>query len=49
MKTITFNLPTSIKEVKALIKERSDRRFCHNKKVLDTFAKKVINEIKRDC
>lgn len=43
MKQITIKIPTSFSELRKLFKERTDRRFKHNKSVLIEFAKSVHN------
>lgn len=42
MKTITFRIPTSWNEVKMLYKERTDKRYIHNQKVLKEMYAEII-------
>lgn len=41
MKEIKIKLPTSLSEVRAMFKERTGRRYKHNKSVLIEFAKDI--------
>lgn len=46
MKTITFNIFTSLAEVKSFLKELKSRRYKHNRNVMREFAQEIDNEIK---
>lgn len=41
MKELRINLPTSFAEVRAMLKERTDRRYRHNRAVLAEFGRSV--------
>lgn len=41
MKQITVKIPTSLSEIRQLFKEKTDRKFAHNKSVLIEFAKEI--------
>lgn len=41
MKQITIKIPTSFSEFRQLFKEKTDRKFAHNKSVLIEFAKEI--------
>jgi len=45
MKSLTIKIPTSYKELQAMLKERGDKRYKHNADVLSKFAYDVISEI----
>lgn len=45
MKTLTIKIPTSYNELRAMIKEQSDKRYKHNMDVLSKFAYDIISEI----
>ncbi len=45
MKTLTIKIPTSYKELQAMLKERGDKRYKHNADVLSKFAYDIISEI----
>ncbi|WP_373123762.1 hypothetical protein [Bacteroides caccae] len=45
MKTLTIKIPTSYKELQAMLKERGDKRYKHNVDVLSKFAYDIISEI----
>lgn len=45
MKTITINLPTSIRELRTMLKERRSKRFQHNVEVLRKLVKDIIQEV----
>lgn len=46
MKTLTIKIPTSITEIKDLWKERSSKRYRHNKAVFADFAVAVNEEVR---
>lgn len=48
MKTITINIPTTLKECKRLVKEQKSKRMRHNVKVLRSFAHDIITEVNRN-
>lgn len=41
MKTITFNIFTSLAEVKSFLKELKSRRYKHNRNVMREFAQEI--------
>lgn len=43
MKEIKIKLPTSFSEVRAMFKEKTDRRYKHNRTVLIGFAQEINN------
>lgn len=45
MKTITLKVPTSLKELRTMLKERSSKRYKHNADVLLQFTKDIITEV----
>ena len=45
MKTITLKIPISLKELRAMLKERSSKRYKHNADVLLQFTKDIITEV----
>lgn len=46
MKAVTLNIPTSIADIKMLLKERTNKRFKHNKEVLDDLYNDIITEMR---
>lgn len=46
MKTITFNIFTSLDEVKSYFKELKSKRYKHNRRVFKEFAEAVNDEVK---
>lgn len=46
MKIIKIKIPTSFSEVKAWWKERTSKRYKHNKKIIEDFAIEICEEIK---
>ena len=45
MKTITFNIPTSFKEFRSMLKERTSKRYRHNVNVLLQLKSDITAEI----
>ncbi len=45
MKSLTINIPTSLTELRLMLKERNDKRYKHNVDVLSKFANDIISEI----
>lgn len=45
MRTITVKIPTSVKELRSMLKERSSKRYKHNAEVLKQFMQNIINEV----
>ncbi len=45
MKTITFNIPTSFKEFRSMLKERTNKRYRHNAKVLLQLINDITAEV----
>lgn len=45
MKTITFNIPTSFKEFRSMLKERTSKRYRHNVEVLLQLQKDIATEV----
>lgn len=41
-KKITFEIPTSWKEFRQMLKERSDKRYKHNRQVLNEYTVGII-------
>ena len=48
MKTITFNIPTSFKEFRSMLKERTNKRYRHNVNVLLQLKNDITAENKRE-
>lgn len=48
MKTLTFNVPTSFKEVLQWIKERKSRRRRHNVAVMRSLVREISKEVDRE-
>lgn len=46
MKAVTLNIPTSIADIKMLLKERTNKRFNHNKKVLNDLYNDIMKDMK---
>jgi hypothetical protein len=42
---ITLRIPTSLSEIKTLIKDRTDKRYKHNKSLFDEAYKRICKEI----
>lgn len=42
---ITLRIPTSFSEIKTLIKDRTDKRYKHNKSLFDEAYKRICKEI----
>lgn len=45
MKTITFNIPTTFKEFRSMLKERTSKRYRHNVNVLLQLKSDITAEI----
>lgn len=45
MKTISINIPTSLAELKHMIKEHKSKRMRHNIQVLKDFAREIYREV----
>lgn len=45
MKTITVKIPTSLKELRLMLNERSSKRYKHNSEVLNEFMQSIIQEV----
>lgn len=43
---ITLNIPTTICEIKDLIKSRTDKKYEHNKGLFNQIAKEICDELK---
>lgn len=41
----TIRIPTSLSELKTLIKEKTDKRYKHNKSLFDEAYKKICHEL----
>lgn len=41
----TIRIPTNLSELKILIKEKTDKRYKHNKSLFDEAYKKICNEL----
>ncbi len=48
MRTITFNIPTSFKEFRSMLKERTNKRYRHNVNVLLQLKNDITAENKRE-
>ena len=46
MKHIKFRIPTSISDIKQLIREKQDKRYNHNKQVVRNMYKEIIATIR---
>ena len=42
---ITLRIPTSLSEIKTLIKDRTDKRYKHNKGLFDNVYKDICKEL----
>lgn len=42
---LTLRIPTSFSEIKTLIKDRTDKRYKHNKSLFDEAYKRICKEI----
>lgn len=49
MKHIKFRIPTSISDIKQLIREKQDRRYNHNKQVVRNMYKEIVTYLKEHC
>lgn len=45
MKTVTFNIPTTFKELRLMLKERTNKRYRHNAKVLLQLVNDIVTEV----
>ena len=48
MKHIKFRIPTSISDIKQLIREKQDRRYNHNKQVVLNMYKEIVTYLKEN-
>lgn len=47
MKHIKFRIPTSISDIKQLIREKQDKRYNHNKQVVRNMYKDILSAVKQ--
>lgn len=45
MKIVTFKIPTTFKELRSMLKERTNKRYQHNAKVLMQLVNDITAEI----
>lgn len=48
MRTLTFNVPTTFKEVRQWFKERKSRRLRHNVAVMRSLVREISKEVGRE-
>ena len=48
MKHIKFRIPTSISDIKQLIREKQDKRYNHNKQVVRNMYKEIVTYLKEN-